>query len=112
MSAARTNAEALGLVAGFGLWSLAFVTLYGVHGYACGSGAGPGDTIVRIVLIALLGAFLAAHAWLAGLLARRWKRSGEGPVRFIRLASLVLAIAAAGTTIWTGIPVLTLSICA
>ncbi|HVL78812.1 MAG TPA: hypothetical protein VM346_05940 [Sphingomicrobium sp.] len=112
MTGPRTNIEAIGLVAGFGLWSLAFVALYAVHGYACGSGAPPGDPTARAAMVALFAAFLVAHGWLAWWFARRWKQSGEGPVRFIRLASLVLAIAAAGTTIWTGLPVLTLSICA
>ncbi len=112
MSVPRTNAEALGLIAGFGLWSLAFVVMYGIHGYACGPSAAPGHAIVRVALVASLGAFLGAHAWLVWWFARRWKQSEEGPVRFIRFASLVLAIAAAATTLWTGIPVLTLSICA
>jgi hypothetical protein len=108
------NAEALGLVAGFLLWGLAFVVLYGGHGFACGVGVRPGhyDGVTRIALGATFLTFVAAHAALAWWLWKRLRRAGEPPLRFVRFASFVLAVAALVTTVWTLFPVLALSICA
>ena len=95
--------ETLGLIAGFGLWSLAFVALYGLHGLGCGIGIAPGG--LRAALVLLLGLFLAGHVVLAAWLMRVIHD------RFLRAASLVLAVGAGATTLWTGIPVALLSIC-
>lgn len=53
---------------------------------------------------------LVAHVALIVWFHRRW-RSGGDRLRFVRLASFVLAVASLGATIWTGIPILTLSLC-
>ena len=109
----RTNKEALGLVAGFGLWSLAFVVLYGGHGLACGVGVRPGhyDDLTRAILTVTFAAFIAAHVGLAWWLWHRFRSAPEGPVRLVRLVSLVLALAALGATAWTLFPVTVLTIC-
>lgn len=55
MKEGPTNREAAGLVAGFSLWALAFLLLYGAHGLACAAGAGAGrwDTLARALLVAV-----------------------------------------------------------
>lgn len=113
MTEPRTNLEALGLVAGFGIWSLGFVLLYGAHGLACGLGVRPGegDGITRAALILIYAAHIAAHLGLIRWFDRRRRKADPGPVRLIRTAALTLAVASLGATIWTGFPVLTLSIC-
>jgi len=105
--------ELLGLVAGFAVWSLGFVLLYGAHGLACSLGVRPGagDGAARAVLAGLFALLLAANLWLVLRLRRRLRQAPGGPVRFVRLASLALATAAAGASLWTGFPVLTLGIC-
>lgn len=101
--------EALGLVAGFAIWSLAFVLLYGALGLACSLGLAAAAT--RMALIALLVAHLAALTWLAGRLLRRLRAAEAKPLRVVRSVSLALAIAAAGATLWIGLPVTMLAIC-
>lgn len=108
MRGGRT-AEALGLLAGFLLWGLAFVTLYAVHGFACAIGLD--DTVTRIALAVLFVSFLAAHACLAWQFWLHCRQRVEPPFRLVRLVSFILALAALGTTCWTGLPVLFLSIC-
>lgn len=113
MTGTVRTAEALGLIAPFALWALAFSVLYGGHGLACGIGMQPADyaSVTRIVLGLILVTFIAAHAWLAWRSWRRWKGGGEPALRFVRLASFALALAALATTLWTGFPVLVLRIC-
>lgn len=108
------NAEPLGLVAGFLLWGLAFVTLYGGHGFACGVGvtAGHHDGTTRIALVIAFLLFVAAHAALAWWFWKRLGRAEDRPLRFVRFASFVLAVAALVATLWTLGPPLLLSICA
>ncbi|MFN3313368.1 MAG: hypothetical protein ACK46Q_07870 [Hyphomonas sp.] len=104
-------AETLGLVAGFAIWSSAFVLIYAAHGWACGSGLQVNQGSVRAILAVLLGLHLAAHAVLCVWLYRRMK-TGEPPqASFLKLASFVLAVGAGGATVWTSAPVLFLEIC-
>ena len=109
MNGGAREAEALWLVAGFGLWSVGFALLYGAHGLACSLGVAP--VPARAALGLILAATLAAHLWLVALLRRRVASAAGGALRFVRLASLALAAAAAGATLWTGFPVLTLGAC-
>lgn len=102
--------EALGLVAGFAIWSLAFALLYGAHGLACGLGIAPAAT--RTALLVLLGAHVAVLGWLVGWLLRRFRSAQAKPLRFVRGVSLALAIGAAGATLWIGLPVAALAVCA
>ncbi|MBU2339952.1 MAG: hypothetical protein KKE77_01745 [Alphaproteobacteria bacterium] len=104
-----TNSEAAGLVAGFALWSLAFLALYGGHGTLCAFEA-EGGTDARAVLLGIWTTILIAQAALILWFARRW-RASPAELRFIRLVSLVLAIAAMAATVWTGLPVATLTLC-
>lgn len=112
MSTRSANADLLGLTAQFLLWGLAFVVLYVGHGMACGLELyQEGVVNVRAALSMLFVSFLVANAWLARWFWDRW-RSGDTPQqRFVRFVSFVLAVGAAATTAWTGIPVLVLSIC-
>jgi hypothetical protein len=104
-----TNREALGLLAGFGLWSLAFGLLYGAHGAICATGM-LGETGARAVLIGLWVAVIAALAALVPWLLRRL-RAASHELRFVRLASLTLTITALGATVWIGLPTLALRLC-
>lgn len=104
-----TNREAAGLVAGFGLWALAFTLLYGAHGVIC-SGDTFGPVPARWALIAILVTMIIAHAGLIAWFIYRLKASPSSR-RLIRRASLSLAVAALGATLWTGIPALSLQIC-
>lgn len=105
------TAEILGLIAGFAIWCSAFVSLYALHGWACGSGLQIDSGTVRAALAALLVLHLAAHAGLSVWLFRRMKASDRSQARFLKAASFVLALAAGGATVWTSAPVLFLEIC-
>ena len=94
-----------GLITGFGVWALAFVALYGVHGFACASGWNS-DT-ARLVM---------GGVWLAALVAvllfmRLLIRARDSGKPFPRTAGLTLAIGAVVATIWLGVPVLVLPTC-
>lgn len=102
--------EILGLVAGFAIWSSAFVSLYALHGGACEDGWFSSPGAVRAVLAAVLILHLLLHAALCYWLWRR-VQAGDGSVVFLRTASLILSVAAMGATIWTSAPVLVLQIC-
>jgi hypothetical protein len=108
-TARPTNIETAGLVAGFALWSLAFLALYGGHGTLCALEA-DGGPAARAVLLGIWAAILAAHIGLIVWLARRWRAAPE-QLRFIRLLSVILAVAAMAATVWTGLPVATLTLC-
>ena len=108
------GAEMLGLVNPFLLWGLGFVLLYAAHGLACDIGVRPGhyDGLTRLVLAGMLAVLVAAHVWLSFRYWQRLKMGGNEPLRFLRLAAFVVSVAALGTSLWTGTPVLYLSICA
>lgn len=105
--------DLLGLVAGFAIWSSAFVVLYAVHGGACGaSSAGDAPAAwLRSALIAIFALHLAAHAALIWWFTHRLDAHGAAPGRFLRATSLILAIAAMLATVWTSSPVLFLRLC-
>lgn len=103
-------AEILGLVAGFGVWASAFSILYGLHGGACEAVWFRSEGQLRAALIAVLGIHIAAHITICTWFIRRL-RTAPSDLVFLRTASLVLAISALGTTIWTAAPVLVLKTC-
>lgn len=100
--------EVAGLIAGFTVWSAAFVLLYSLHGLACADPPRIGEA--RPVLVAGWAAMLAGHGALTWWLWRRWRAGGD-ELRFVRLVSLLLSVAAAGGTVWIGLPVAVLRAC-
>lgn len=105
--------DLIGLVAGFAIWSSAFIMLYGLHGGVCEARVvgESGGAYLRLTLVAILAVHLLAHAALIWWFARRLNAAGEGPQRFLRLVALLLAVLALGSTLWTSSPVLFLSLC-
>lgn len=113
----REGAPLAALLAGFVLWSLAFLVLYFVQATGCSLGwqtfavAGP-LTLQRLVLVALFLAFLAAH--LALYLRLRAPREREGDAdasAFSRDAGRTLALAAFGASVFCFSGVLWLTAC-
>lgn len=115
------------LLGGFAVWGSAFVALYGGVSLGCAWGwdeepLGP-FSLLRGVLLLILAVHLLV---LALLLWWCWRSvapgSGQGvrggpspwpsPWRFLGLASLAATGAALVATLWTGLPVLGLSVCA
>lgn len=109
MSSEGRPAETLGLIAGFGIWSSAFLALYGLHGALC---AGGGAALARGGMGALLVLHLIAHGVLVWWLGGRLRGAATGGVRFVRQVSFVLAVASTGATLWTGLPAMLLRVCA
>ncbi|MFN4183371.1 MAG: hypothetical protein ACK4M6_01180 [Hyphomonas sp.] len=103
--------EIIGLVAGFAIWSSAFVMLYALHGGACDGGWFSDLRQARGALAAVLALHLLLHVALCVWLWRRLQAGDRRSVIFLRTASFVLAICAAGATLWTSAPVLVLQIC-
>lgn len=117
-------------LAGFVLWALCFVALYGAMSVACamprqGLGAIPGGAIT-MGLGATLTLFVAAHAGAITLSLRRMRGvrerqraarpAGERereprPENFLPRIGLYLNVAALGATLAIGLPVLILPPC-
>ncbi len=96
-------ARMLWLVAGFVVWSSAFIVLYSLQALGCAYGWP--DLPHRIVLFAVLGLHLAALA----LLFRRGRERVEG--RFLRSVVVLTLWAALAATLLTYTPALALSAC-
>lgn len=96
------------LVFPFLLWGLGFIALYAAHGLACATGWSGG---VRLILCAIFALLLLAHAWLSWVYWRRLRKAEASSQRFVRLTGFALSLAALASSIWTGSPVLFLSIC-
>ena len=111
----RNGAPFAMLLAGFVLWSLAFVVLYGTQATGCRLGWHTyaifgGMTLQRLVLILLFLGLLVLHL----MLYRLVRRSGNGkdrPRNFTRQASLLLAAAALGASVFCFAGVFWLSPC-
>jgi hypothetical protein len=104
----RNPRKLLLLVAGFVLWSSAFVVLYGIQALGCHLGwddisLGP-VTLNRTALLAVWVVHLCLIGLLAAALARR--RASAGDLPFIERAGLALTFCALAATIWIGFPVL------
>ncbi len=103
------------LLAGFVLWSIAFLALYFVQATGCSLGwqalevAGP-VTLQRLVLVAMFLGFLVAHLVLYRLLLARPAESG-GTSAFSRDAGRTLALAAFGASVFCFSGVLWLTAC-
>jgi hypothetical protein len=109
MTAPPRERETTGLIAGFALWSLSFVALYGAHGAICATGTGEGVG-PRAILIGLWLLSLAAQGALMAWYAQRLRHAAKA-AHFLRLTALVLAVAAFVSTLWTGLPIIALPLC-
>lgn len=109
----------IGLVAGFLVWSSAFLVLYGVHALGCAWGwearaLGP-TSALRLALVVVWALHVVVLAWLA-LAPRRAlpaaRRVPEPTPALLARATLVLTLAALVATLWTGLPVVAYPLCA
>jgi magnesium-transporting ATPase (P-type) len=106
------------LGAGFTVWAVGFVLVYGVQSYGCAAAwdtlALGGVTLQRAVVVGLALATLAGSVLVTILLARlRAARSADsGPAAFIRTTALATAAAGTAATFFTFAGVVALSPCA
>ncbi len=96
----------LALIVGFSLWALAFVALYAAHGFSCAAGFNG----VRWILAGLWLILLAAGGGLVFAFLRKRVQEPKDAA-FLRRLGLILAIAALGAMLWTGIPTVLLETC-
>lgn len=89
--------------AGLIVWAVVFGALYAIEGIGCAGGWNP--VTLRTLLIAVWLVGLGGLAWLSW---RWWPRSGDALIDWI---AGVVAIVGLVSTLWTGIPVATLSVC-
>lgn len=118
MSDARPGRKVLllSLAAGFGLWALAFVVLYGMLSVGCAFGWDSGSVVLglslqRLQLLLLLGIFLALHVVLLARLHAWQRRSGEAPDRFLLSAAQLAAVAALAASLFTYFGITFLTAC-
>lgn len=104
------------MLGGFANWSVAFVTLYGLHGIGCAHGwdavsIGP-TNLQRLVQVALWLAFLSPIIVLA-LWQRQRRQHPENDTsrRWVALVGETLAWAGLAATLITFAPTLTASVC-
>jgi hypothetical protein len=98
---------------GFGIWSLAFAVLYAVQATGCAFGwhtlaVGP-VSLLRMLLIAIWVAHLAALAWL--YVVCRQAAGGAALDRFLARAAAALTAAAIAATVWIGTALFLRTIC-
>ncbi|WP_414471327.1 hypothetical protein [Microvirga sp. M2] len=113
------------LVAGFGIWSSAFASLYAANAIGCSFGwqnvdVGP-ISLNRLVLVLLwIGHLTASGLLLAGCLKtglkarlkiRRTHADQGHPSRFLSASALGANGCALFATLWTGLPVVGASAC-
>lgn len=109
----------LWLVAGFTLWSAAFVALYGVLSVGCALGWHEiqglmGMTLQRVVLLALFALSLAGAGLVVVLTCARWiARRGEAETTasFLAQTGYLASLAALGATLLTFLPVAFVTAC-
>ena len=105
----------LWFVAGFVVWSIAFVALYAVQALGCEWGWHLRDVGPVSQQHLVLGAIFAGHVAVIALLSliawRWWSGNGNGARGFIRIAAVALSVSALVATIWTGLPAVVLSAC-
>jgi hypothetical protein len=103
------------MAAGFGLWSIAFATLYGMLSVGCALGwheiePFSGISVQRLQVVVLAIAFTLAQG------ATTWRlvparRPAGSPARFVRRVAFITALAALGASVFTFAAVLWLSPC-
>lgn len=103
-------------IAGFVIWSVAFVTIYSLHGIGCASGwdaimVGP-TSLQRLVQVLLWLAFLPPLLVLALWLRRfRQKSARDASRRWLALVGEATAWAGLAATLITFAPTITASVC-
>lgn len=108
------------IVAGFLVWSAAFVALYSMQAIGCrfgwdemvvAGGIGGGVSLHRVVLVVLFAISLAA-AWTVVALARKRREGASGPLSsFMEVVAWLAALAALVSTAISLGPVLFLTAC-
>lgn len=105
------------LASGFGLWTLAFATLYGMLSIGCAFGwqeveLAFGLTLQRLQLVVLFFLFLLAHVGLLFKLKARARPAGETAVfQFIWTGSFLANAAALAASAFTFVGVFVLNSC-
>ena len=112
--AARTGARSLlWLLAGFTVWSSAFLSLYILHALGCEWGWNASDLARgRLLRAVLLGTWALHGGLLVALTLAAWRRrtSRDAP-RHVFAIAFGLCVAALVSTVWIGLPVLALPLC-
>lgn len=103
-------------VAGFVLWAVAFVALYGALSVGCRLGFQHVDlyaglSMQRLVLLLLAAVFLAVHAVLVLRLRAHPSREGSDPAHFLRYTAFAGSVAAFGASAFTFLGVIGLTAC-
>lgn len=102
------------ILAGFTLWSVGFVALYGLQGLGCAYGWSSGDIAAmdlhRLVLVATYAVVVAGGGFLVW---RSWRarRGAAGPHRMIEWVGLALNVSALGASIFVFTPLFGTSAC-
>lgn len=116
VKAGRGGGRLLLLAAGFTLWSVAFVVLYGMLSVGCEFGWDRialmwGLTLQRAQLVVLFALFVAAHLLLMRVLRPRGHADGSPTSRFITRIAWLTAIAALGASLFSFAGVFALTAC-
>ncbi|MFL9828501.1 hypothetical protein [Rhodoplanes sp. SY1] len=103
------------LVAGFVIWSSAFVLLYALQSIGCAAGwertTLAGASLLRALLVLLWTAHVGA---LVALVIYTWRRRPGGPgeaATFARRVAIGTSTVALFATVWTGAPILATTMC-
>jgi len=89
----------------FTLWIIGFCAVYALQGLSC-SRYWPTGLDGRMALIAAAALFVLMQGLvLVAVLSR------PGPSRFAQHTTVMLAVAALVATVWTSLPILTLTVC-
>lgn len=101
------------ILAGFTIWALAFVALYGVNAIGCRFDWPA--SLQRSLLLGLLALHLLALAMLSAWTARRWRHARQAGTetvsRLIEYLGFGTALAASGATVFVLAPTVALSLC-
>jgi uncharacterized membrane protein YhaH (DUF805 family) len=117
MTQRRGSAASLLLpVAGFGLWAVAFVVLYGALSVGCRLGFQNVDlyaglSMQRLLLLCLAIVFLAVHAVLVMRLRADPDRERTDPAHFLRYTAFAGSVAAFGASAFTFMGIIGLTTC-
>jgi hypothetical protein len=114
MSRARPLRDFVALFIGPLIWFAHFVTLYGAEALICTPGLATAGAMTWTAGAATLAALVALGGF-GVMLKRRPLHDPEGGhsgARFLRSATLLLAMLSAIAVVWVGLPVTVLPVCA